>query len=296
MELGARRSPSALVLPCLFLHALSLGTDRSVWAGGGTGTARSPVTAGSPTGPTPFNGDRGPKEAVPSREARASRSHVTERTPHPLPSPVDLRPRGKASGRPGCDGTRLTANQRRARPPTPSPSHPRLSRAAELVLRPATHEETTLTFRVRHVAPHSVRAAWATTEGASTHSRRPQAAPLKPAHLCDAGCVLRRGAGGRGQAPGAEPEARADHRRNFIGWLAPAPPAIARPRVRFGTCPALGSRCWRRMRSPPRLPVACGRGPDHGSLTFPGFDAGLGTPVSRKHSVNSPLGFLSPTL
>lgn len=218
------------------------------------------------------------------------RNHVTASTPPSFALTVDPRPTSKASRRPDSLGTRLAAEQRTPRPPTPPPSHPQLSEAVELVLSPANHEDTTLTCRVRHVAPYSVRAAWATAEGASTDSRRPRAAPLKPAHLSDARCVLRRGDGGRGQVPGAEPQARAGRLRNSIGWLArpphPAPPRGSASARALWNSPSPRLR-WKRMRSPPQRLLACGRSPDRGFLTFAGFDGGLDTRLFREHSVNS---------
>lgn len=225
LELRTRRSPSALILPRLFPPPFRVVLTAASGLAAVQALPGLPSRRGSPHGRRLSTGTRALKRLCLGGRPGPRGATSLRRPLHPLPSTVHPRPRGKASRRPGCDGTGLAANQRRTRPPTPSPSHPQLFGAAELVLSPVTHEETTLTFRVRHVAPHSVRAAWATTEGASTDSRRPQAAPLKPAHLCDAGCVLRRGTEGRGQARGGEPEARAGRLRNFIGWLAPPPPS-----------------------------------------------------------------------
>lgn len=177
------------------------------------------------------------------------RNHVTASTPPSFALTVDPRPTSQASRRPDSLGTRLAAEQRTPLSPTPPPSHPQLSEAVERVLSPANH---VLTCRVRHVAPYSVRAAWATTEGASADSRRPRAAPLKPAHLRDARCALRRGGGGRGQAPGAEPQARAGRLRNSIGWLAhPTPPRGSASARALWYSPSPRLR-WKRMRSPPQ--------------------------------------------
>ena len=87
-------------------------------------------------------------------------------------------------------------------PPTPGSSS-RRTWPRPAATRPATRERTTRTFRVRHVAPLSVRAAWASAEEAIADSRRRQSAPLRPAHLCAAPCVSCRGAG-RGGAGLAE--------------------------------------------------------------------------------------------
>lgn len=75
--------------------------------------------------------------------------------------------------------------------------------------------------------PHSVRAAWATAKRRITDSRRLQAAPLDPAHLCTAPCVPRRaaGSGERGRIWGARGTPLQS------GWLGPRDDALAHARA-----------------------------------------------------------------
>ena len=293
MELRVRPSPSAPLLAGPLPSALPRGADRPGCVGwrrrrygqisrhrGVAGEADAFRRRPGPSGECAIEGRPGPRRAT--------------SLPAPLhlrPSPLEPRPRGRPTGGP--------ARRRRGRTggkpagisaPDAATLPPRLSaRRSQYSARPPTRRRP-FTFRVRHVAPHSVRAAWDTAEEASTDSRRPQAAPLSPAHLCDAQCAPRRGAVGAGPGSGSTARGARGPPAQFH-WLGcpPAPAAVARPRVRLEPRPALGCPGWRRMRSPPRWSVTCGRGPGPRSPTFVGFNTGLGTRASREHSVKQQL-------
>lgn len=127
----------------------------------------------------------------------------------------------------------------RSCPATPgSPSRRIWPRPA--ATRRATRERTTRTFRVRHVAPLSVRAAWASAEEATADSRRRQAAPLGPAHLCTAPYVSCSGAGPGGAGLAGQSPKRA--RDGCTLSLVDAAGTLARPRVRLGPLPAFGGQ------------------------------------------------------
>lgn len=123
----------------------------------------------------------------------------------------------------------------------------------ELALNLATRVGTTLTFRFRHIAPQSFRAARATAKEATTASHRRQAAPLGPAHPHAAVCVRCCEAewGGARLGVGENPQARGPVARSH--WLIlHRGGAFARA---LWAPPAPGGLRWERLRTPLRRAV-----------------------------------------
>lgn len=192
----------------------------------------------------------GPEEGCASG-IRASWRQLTARASRVLPSPAEPRPRGKDGRKPGgyrtggAAGTNGELRLRR-RPLGPGCRSQR-SCPQSGKLRQTSRERTTLTFHIRHVPLQNARAAWATAKRAITDSRRPQASPLEPAHLCASRCVPRRRAGPcRGLR-----SVRAVCAISLAGFSPLT--ARLRMRVRFGSRnPAFGGSGWEGMRSLPR--------------------------------------------